>query len=568
MVEDAQPTPLGHALGEASRGLIMVGALSLFLNLLALALPLYMFQVFDRVLTSGRVETLVALTAIAAFALLCLGGLEVIRARALARISTWLDRALSRAVLSASVGESLAGRPIGAQAMSDLAQIRGFITSQGIFPIFDAPWTPVFVAVIWLLHPWLGMLAVVSAAVLFGLALANELATRAPLSGAGQASLAAQRRYETALRNAEVVHAMGMLPALLQRWQGDHERALDHQARASDRTAWIYGLSKFVRLFVQVAILGLGAYLVLEGALTGGGMIAASILLGRALAPVEQAIGAWKGFVAARASHHRLWLLLQRHPGDAAAIQLPAPEGRISVDQLSFKAPDGRPILKGVSFELAAGEVLAVVGPSASGKSTLCRLLTGVWPPDGGHVRLDSAEVHVWDRVDFGRHVGYLPQDVELFAGSVRDNIARMTDAPDEAVIAAAQLAGVHEMILHLPDGYATEVGPQGAILSGGQRQCIGLARAMFGAPRLVVLDEPSASLDQVGESAVLDAIGRLKARGTTVILVVHRPRLLTHVDKVLVLSEGAGVLFGPRDRVLARIMVRGSEPPAVAAAS
>jgi ABC-type protease/lipase transport system fused ATPase/permease subunit len=238
------------------------------------------------------------------------------------------------------------------------------------------------------------------------------------------------------------------------------------------------------------------------------------------------------------------------------------------VNGLNFKAPDGRPILKGVSFELAAGEVLAVVGASASGKSTLCRLLTGVWPPDGGHVRLDGAEVHRWERVDFGRHLGYLPQDVELFAGSVRDNIARMTDAPDDAVVAAAQLAGVHDMILHLPEGYATEVGPRGAILSGGQRQCIGLARAMFGMPRVVVLDEPSASLDQVGESAVLDAIGRLKARGSTVVLVVHRPGLLTHVDKVLVMSEGAGVLFGPRDRVLARIMVRSPERPAVAAAS
>jgi PrtD family type I secretion system ABC transporter len=568
MVEGQQPTPLDHALGEARRGLLVVAALSLFLNLLALASPLYMFQVFDRVLASGRVETLVALTAIAAFALLCLGALEVIRSRALGRISTWLDRALARAVLTASVGETLAGRPIGGQAMSDLAQLRGFINSQGIFPIFDAPWTPLFVAVIWLLHPWLGMLALLSAALLFALALANELLTRAPLAGAGQAWLTAQRRYETALRNAEVVQAMGMLPALLARWQGDHERALDGQARASDRTGWIYGISKFVRLVVQVAILGLGAYLVLQGDLTSGGMIASSILLGRALAPVEQAIGAWKGFVAARAGHDRLRRLLQRHPGEAALMELPAPEGRIAVDQLSFRAPDGRPILKGVSFELAAGEVLAVVGPSASGKSTLCRLLTGVWPPEAGHVRLDGAEVHRWERVDFGRHVGYLPQDVELFAGSVRDNIARMTDAPDDAVIAAARLAGVHDMILRLPEGYATEVGPQGAILSGGQRQCIGLARAMFGTPRVVVLDEPSASLDQVGESAVLDAIGRLKARGSTVILVVHRPRLLTHVDKVLVLSEGAGVLFGPRDQILARIMVRGAERPAVAAAS
>jgi PrtD family type I secretion system ABC transporter len=568
MVEGEQPTPLDHALHEARRGLLVVAALSLFLNLLALASPLYMFQVFDRVLASGRVETLVALTAIAAFALLCLGALEVIRSHALGRISTWLDRALARAVLKASVGETLAGRPIGGQAMGDLAQLRGFINSQSIVPIFDAPWTPVFVAVIWLLHPWLGMLALVSAALLFALALANELLTRAPLAGASQAWLTAQRRYETALRNAEVVQAMGMLPALLARWQGDHERVLDGQARASDRTGWIYGISKFVRLFVQVAILGLGAYLVLQGALTSGAMIASSILLGRALAPVEQAIGAWKSFVAARAGHDRLRRILQRHPGEAAAIQLPVPQGRISVEQARFRAPNGRPILKGVSFELAAGEVLAVVGPSASGKSTLCRLLTGVWPPDGGHVRLDGAEVHHWERVDFGRHVGYLPQDVELFAGSVRDNIARMTDAPDAAVIAAAQLAGVHEMILHLPEGYATEVGPEGAILSGGQRQCIGLARAMFGTPRVVVLDEPSASLDQVGESAVLDAIGRLKAGGSTVVLVVHRPRLLTHVDKVLVLSEGAGVLFGPRDQVLARIMVRGAERPAVAAAS
>jgi PrtD family type I secretion system ABC transporter len=319
---------------------------------------------------------------------------------------------------------------------------------------------------------------------------------------------------------------------------------------------------------VQVAILGLGAYLVLQSALTGGGMIAASILLGRALAPVEQAIGAWKSFIAARASYDRLRRLLRRHPREEVSVRLPMPEGRISVDRVAFNAPDGRPILKHVSFELAAGEALAVIGPSASGKSTVCRLLTGVWPPAAGHVRLDSAEVHTWDRVDFGRHVGYLPQDIELFAGSVRDNIARMSNAPDEPVIAAARLAGVHEMILHLPSGYATDVGPQGAVLSGGQRQCIGLARAMFGAPRVVVLDEPTASLDQLGDNAVLDSIRRLKAHGTTVILVSHRARLFSDVDKVLVLTEGVSVLFGPRDRVLARITTGGAERPAMAAAS
>jgi PrtD family type I secretion system ABC transporter len=287
-------------------------------------------------------------------------------------------------------------------------------------------------------------------------------------------------------------------------------------------------------------------------------MIAASILLSRALAPLEQAIGAWKALVAARASHDRLRLLLERHPGGTPAIRLPVPEGRVSVERLAFRAPtSNRPILKSVAFELAPGDMLAVIGPSGSGKSTLCRLITGIWPPTSGHVRLDGAEVHAWERADFGLHVGYLPQDVELFAGSVRDNIARMAEAPDEAVIAAARLAGAHETILRLPDGYATEVGPQGATLSGGQRQWIGLARAMFGEPRLVVLDEPNASLDQAGEAALVDAIGRLKALRATVILVAHRPSLLAHVDKLLVLRDGAGVLFGARDEILPRLMVQ-----------
>jgi ATP-binding cassette subfamily C protein/ATP-binding cassette subfamily C protein EexD len=294
-------------------------------------------------------------------------------------------------------------------------------------------------------------------------------------------------------------------------------------------------------------------------------MIAGSILLSRALAPVEQAIGAWKGLVAARASFERLQALLRRHRQAPPALRLPVPEGRISVERLVFTPPGSdRPILKSLDFELMAGEVLAVVGPSGSGKSTLCRLIAGIWAPASGHVRLDGAEVHAWERADFGRHVGYLPQDVELFAGTVRDNIARMADAPDEAVIEAARLAGAHAMILRLRDGYATEIGPHGAVLSGGQRQWIGLARAMFGKPRLVVLDEPNASLDQAGEAALIDAIGRLKARGTTVILVAHRPSLLVHVDKLLVLREGAGVLFGPREEVLPRLMVQ--RAPAVAA--
>jgi PrtD family type I secretion system ABC transporter len=568
--EDRQRTALEAALREAGRGLAAIGGLSLFLNLLVLVSPLYMFQVYDRVLASSHVETLVALTMVAGFALLVFGLLDVIRSRALVRIATWLDRTLSGPVLAASLADTLAGHPIGAQGLRDLAQLRGFLNSQGVVAIFDAPWMPVFVVVIWLLHPWLGGLALASAIGLFALALGNELATRVPLKDANEVWIAAQRRGETALRNAEAVHAMGMLATLLERWRADHERVLGHQARASDRAGMIVGASKFLRLFVQVGILGLGAYLVLRGELTGGGMVAASILLGRALAPVEQAIGAWRAVVGVRASHDRLEQLLRRHPErPAAAIRLPVPEGRVSIDRLFFKAPNSqRLILKGVAFELEAGEALAVVGPSASGKSTLCRLLTGVWPPTSGHVRLDGAEVHSWERRDFGRHVGYLPQDVELFEGTVRDNIARMAAAPDEAVIEAARLAGVHEMILQLPEGYATEVGAQGAVLSGGQRQWIGLARAMFGAPRLVVLDEPNASLDHVGEDALVDAIGRLRARGTTVVLVAHRPSLLVHIDKVLVLRDGTGVLFGPRDQVLPRLSPPRPAHPAVAAAS
>jgi ATP-binding cassette subfamily C protein/ATP-binding cassette subfamily C exporter for protease/lipase/ATP-binding cassette subfamily C protein EexD len=569
MGEHAQPTALEDALREARRGLLVVAALSLFLNLLVLVSPLYMFQVFDRVLPSGHVETLVGLTVLAGFALLVFGLLEVIRHQTLARIGTWLDRRLAEPVLAASLGEALAGRAIGAQPLRDLARLRAFISSESVLPILDAPWTVVFIAVIWLMHPWLGVLALLGALLLFALAFGSEILMRAPLGAANERWLAAQRRGETALRNAEVVHAMGMLPALLRRWQADNDHALDQQAQASDRGAAIVGMAKFSRLFLQVGILGLGAWLVLRGELTGGGMIAASILLGRALAPVEQAIGAWKGLVAARAGHDRLAALLRRHGAAAPALRLPAPEGRVSVERVVFTPPNGdRPILKQVEFELAAGDVLAVIGPSGSGKSTLCRLIAGIWAPASGHVRLDGAEVHTWDRADFGRYVGYLPQDVELFAGTVRDNIARLTDAPDEAVIEAARLAGAHDMILRLRDGYATEVGPQGAVLSGGQRQWIGLARAMFGKPRLVVLDEPNASLDQAGEAALIDAIGRLKARGTTVILVAHRPSLLVHVDKLLVLRDGAGVLFGAREEVLPRLMVQRRAPAVTAAAS
>jgi PrtD family type I secretion system ABC transporter len=505
------------------------------------------------------VETLILLTVLVGFAFLVLGGLETARGRVFNRLGAWLEETLTPELIRAGLARRLAGEPVGAQALRDLGQVRSFVGGQGIQPLVDAPWVPIFIAVIWLLHPWLGMLALAAAVLLFAVAVANELTTRAPLREANRRSVEAQGGVEAALRNADVVHAMGLLPALTARWHKASARALEGQERAGDRGSLLVGTSRFVRLFVQSAILGLGAFLVIRGELTAGAMIAGSILLGRALAPVEQAIGAWKQMIAARVAHARLQALLRAAPAPAPAMDLPPPTGRLTVDRATLLAPGARrgetpPILRNVSFELTPGDVLGVVGPSASGKTTLCRLIVGIWRPSAGHVRLDSAEVHAWDRAALGAHIGYLPQDVELFGGTVRDNIARLGAADDTAVIAAAKLAGVHDMILHLPDGYNTPVGEAGAVLSAGQRQRVGLARALFGRPRLVVLDEPNANLDAEGEAALLDAVAAVKAQGTTVVLVAHRMGTLAHADKLLLMRDGAVEAFGPRDAVLARL--------------
>ncbi|HET8727275.1 MAG TPA: type I secretion system permease/ATPase [Alphaproteobacteria bacterium] len=542
------------ALRTARQGFLMVGVFSLFLNLLMLVSPIYMMQVFDRVLSSGRTETLLYLTVIAAMALIVLAALEALRSTVLNRISGWLDRQLGSPLIASSLASALRGSAQGAQPLRDLSQIRSFIGGNGILPLFDAPWAPVFILILWWMHPWLGALALGAAIVLFGLALANDLTTRRALKEANHLSVAAYGQAEAAVRNAEVVQAMGLLPALLGRWRDRNAVVLERQSAAAERSALIVGCSKFTRLFVQIAILGVGAYLVLEAELTAGGMIAGSILLGRALAPVEQAIGAWKSLVSARTSYDRLQSLLQATPEKPAAMRLPEPRGDLAVEKLVFVPPRGtKPVLKQVSFELPAGQSMGIIGPSAAGKSTLCRLLVGTWPPSAGNVRLDSADVHSWDREDFGRHVGYLPQDVELFAGTVKDNIARMGEATDEDVVAAARLANVHELILNLPDGYETEIGDQGAVLSGGQRQRIGLARALFGNPKLLVLDEPNANLDSEGEAALTRTIAALKERGTTIVMVAHRPSILAHIDKLLVLRDGMVEMFGARDQVLER---------------
>lgn len=549
---------LGEMLRKAMKGFVPVFGFSFVFNLLMLVSPIYMMQVFDRVLTSGRTETLLVLTVIAVVALLVLGQMDTYRQRILTRIGVWLDQALSLRVLTASLKLSLGQANVGAQPLRDLAQVRSFIASPAVFPIIDAIWVPVFLAAIFMLHPWLGWLAVAGAAGLFSLALANEYVTRAPLRDANEAQVAAFSHADKTVRNAEIVEAMGLLPNLLTRWAQLNNSVLHHQSHAGDRAAELGGATKFIRMALQTAILGLGAYLVLDGRMSSGGMIAASILLGRGLAPIEQSIGAWKSFVGARAAYERLDKVLQASPPQPDRMALTEPHGHLSVEGLGYVPPGSKkPILRNVSFDLEPGEAMAIIGPSAAGKSTLCRMLVGVYAPTAGSVRLDGAEVSMWDRTEFGAHIGYLPQTVDLFDGTVAQNIARMGEADSMSIIEAAKLAGVHEMILRLPDGYDTELVDGGSILSGGQRQRIGLARALFGNPCLLVLDEPNSNLDQDGEVALMQTIDHLRASGTAIVMVAHRSSVISHVDKLVVLANGTVQMAGPCDEVVQQLSAK-----------
>ena len=544
---------LEDALSACRAGFMAVVVFSLFINVLMLTAPLYMLQIFDRVIASRSGDTLLYLTLIAGVALLTLAALELSRTRVMVGLSTWLDRRLSGRVLEASIGASVAaGGAPSIQGLRDLSTVRTFLTGPGMFPILDAPWTPIFIAVIFLMHPVLGWLSLGGAIVLFSLAIANELTTRDLLRRSGGASITALRQAESAVRNANVIEAMGMMPNLVKRWHAKNAETLDLQARASTRAGAITATSKFIRQGLQVGVLGTGAWLVLGGEITAGIMIAASILMSRALAPVEQAIGSWKSAIAARSAYERVRDQLAATPVRGTEIALPRPEGRLAVEGVTFfHAGATEPTLRNVSFRLEPSEALGLIGPTAAGKSTLAALLVGIAKPRAGHVRLDGADVADWAAEDLGRHIGYLPQDIELFAGSVKDNIARMGEAEPESVISAAQLAGVHELILQLPNAYETEIGEAGAALSGGQRQRIALARAVFGHPRFVVLDEPNASLDAAGEEALINTIATLKEREATLVVIAHRPSILRQVDKVLVLRAGAVEAFGPPSEVL-----------------
>jgi ATP-binding cassette subfamily C protein/ATP-binding cassette subfamily C protein EexD len=555
-IEPSTDTVLSQALSASRQQLVAVGVFSGVVNLLQLTVSLYMMQVFDRVLSTRSLDTLYYLTAIAIFALLVMALLDGLRSQVMQRIAGWIEGKAAPEAFVRAIESQLRNRPYRMEALRDLAACRNWMGSPASLTLFDVPWVPIFLAVIFLLNPLLGWIALGGAGLLFLLTLANEWATGRLVRQASTGAMASQRRAESIVRNAEVIDSMGMAPAVLQRWREGLSASLLPQERAADRAALLLSVTRFFRLAVQVAVLGVGAWLVLEQQITAGASIAASIIMGRALAPVEQMIGGWKQLVQARQAYRRLLGFLAlprlRPPGMA----LPAPTGKIAAERVTFGFPgQTTAIVKGVSFNLAAGESLAVIGPSAAGKTTLIRLLMGTLQPSAGTVRLDGADVFTWMREDFGRHVGYLPQDVELFDGSVFRNIARMGDADPELVFEAAKLAGCHEMILRLPQGYDTEIGDGGQHLSGGQRQLIGLARAMFGAPKLVVLDEPNSNLDGDAEQALIQGLQELRARGTTLVLVSHRPTLVQGVDKVLLMRDGAIEAFGPRAEVLKRLV-------------
>jgi ATP-binding cassette subfamily C protein/ATP-binding cassette subfamily C protein EexD len=560
----AERTQLSTVKGRCRSGVLAVVGMSFAINLLILTTSIYMLQVYDRVLPGHSLSTLHYLTIITVAALLAMGLFELLRSRTLVRVSSWIDRVLSPLVFARGLENAVRGAAYRTEGVRDLSTVCKFLAGGGILALCDAPWMPIFLGFIFLLHPLLGLVACIGAVVLFALAVANNIVTRDPLKRANAAANRGFRAAESAVRNAEVIDGMGMIGALRSRWDRGNAEVLELQERASDRASWISAGARTFRMILQVAILGVGAWLVLANELTPGAMIAASIIMGRALSPVEQAIGTWKNVIGAREAWQKLSALLQEPPLHGSGMALPAPKGEISVENVSYTPPGAKhPVIRNVTFRIGAGETLAMIGPSAAGKSTLARLLVGIHAPEKGAVRLDGADVHSWNRERFGYYVGYLPQDVELFPGTVRENIARMSEEPNaEAVVTAATLAGVHEMILRLPKGYDTEIGEQGAILSGGQRQRIGLARALYGRPAVLVLDEPNSSLDTAGEQALQDAIQAMKELGTTVIVIAHRPSLMVHIDKVVLLRDGRVEIFGERNIVLAQIQ-RGNVQPA-----
>ncbi|ALM54806.1 type I secretion system permease/ATPase [Halomonas huangheensis] len=548
-------TDLQRALKACAGSFLSVGFFSMFVNLLMLVPPMYMLQVYDRVLTTNSFATLLMLTLVVVFLFAVLGTLELVRSRILVRVGNRLDKTINARLYSAMFRRSVLSQGHqSAQPLSDLTNLRQFLTGNGLFAFFDVPWVPVYLGVLFLFNVWLGVFATVAGIILLALAIANEKATKGLLAEANSEHIKAQELANANLRNAEVLHAMGMLSNIRGRWAEKHHAFLARQSRASDRSNTLTNTSRVLRMLFQSMILGLGAWLVLENQMTPGMMIAGSIIMGRALAPIDQMIGSWKGFVSTRGAYERLNELLTQIPDEQRRMSLPTPEGKLAMETVAAAPPGMRmATIRGINFEVPRGKHVGIFGPSAAGKSTLARVLLGIWPAQVGSVRLDGADIQQFNRDELGPHIGYLPQDIELFDGTVSENIARFGDVDAHKVVEAARKAGVHEMILELPNGYDTYISSTSGVLSGGQRQRVGLARALYGAPVLVVLDEPNSNLDDAGEKALSNAITQLRNEQTTLFVISHRPSVLKQMDLLMVMKEGQVGMFGPREQVLAQ---------------
>ncbi|MBF8680107.1 type I secretion system permease/ATPase [Pseudomonas fulva] len=548
---------LQAALRACKSSFLSVGFFSFFVNALMLVPTFFMIQVSGRVVPSSSLSTLIMLTVIMTVLVITMGALEWVRSRIMVRISNRLDVLLSRDVYRASFKRALTsgGSDATAQSLNDLTSLRQFFTGPGLFAFFDAPWFPIYTIVMFLFHPLFGWITLACGLVLTCLAVINHRVTGKALASANKENVASNVITTKTLRNAEVIESMGMLETLINRWAKRQRNIMLLQSDASDKGGIVSSTSKTFRIWSQSIMLATGGYLVITHQINPGLLMAGSLLLGRALSPIDQMISSWKGFVAAKVQYDRLSKVMDDLKNEPERMPLPAPEGHIQVENLIVAPPGAKaPVIRSISFVAPAGSIVGIVGPSAAGKSTLVRALMGIWPPQHGVVRLDGADIASWDKQALGPYVGYLPQDIELFEGSISENIARFDKIDPEKVVEAAQMAGVHEMILMLPDGYDTVIGSDGVNLSGGQRQRIGLARAIYGNPRLVVLDEPNSNLDDVGERALGIALQKLKATGATVFIVSHRPNILTRLDRILVMSGGTISLYGERDRVIAEL--------------
>jgi len=554
---------VGQALLTARKAFWGIGIFSFFVNLLMLTGPIYMLQVYDRVLASRSVETLIVISLIMAWLYICMGFLDFCRSRVLVRVANKFEKTLGKRTFRIWLKQGLMGRSaIRHKPLNDLSTIRQFLSGNAPGTFFDLPWVPIYIAAIFVLHWQLGLLALAGSIVILISAIYNEWGTRKPMLESLKLRRVEQALAQQAHRNADTIESMGMGDHMRRRWENLNTRGSAEGQTSSDRSGGSTAFSKAFRMFIQSAILGLGGYLAVKQIITPGAMIAASIILGRALAPIQMIIGQWRGFNAARDAYSRLNAFYEIVPEDGENTRLPTPTGQLSVENLMAGPPGAKTaVLAGLNFALKPGQGLGVIGPSAAGKSTLARMLVGIWMPQKGAVRLDGATFDQWSRDEIGKYIGYLPQNVELFDGTIGENIARFNPAAtDESIVEAARWAGVHDLILRLPEGYDSRIGEGGTVLSGGQTQRIALARALYGEPALIVLDEPNASLDAEGDAALTKAIAEARRREKTVIVMAHRPSAIAAVDMLLMLRDGKQEAFGPKDEVIKQLQGQKSQ--------